>query len=138
MKFPQWLNVYGDQSFRGECPQEELEQAAFFNRIRASGDSAGLVALHPKNEGARKGKDFFALQKDKALGLTKGAADIIIPGSPAFVCELKRRDHTKSHWQQGQQEYLEAAQALGAFVCVALGADAAIEAYKEWRALAKN
>ena len=64
--------------------------------------------------------------------MTKGASDIIIPGSPAFVCELKRRDHTKSRWEDGQQEYLTAAQDAGAFVCIALGADAAMEAFNDW------
>jgi hypothetical protein len=64
--------------------------------------------------------------------MTEGASDIIIPGCPAFVCELKRRDHTKSKWQDGQLEYLETAQKAGAFVCVALGADAAMEAFEEW------
>ena len=67
--------------------------------------------------------------------MVKGAADVIIPASPAFVCEIKRRDHTKSQWQDGQQEYLNAAQKAGAFVCVALGADAAWEAFDDWLAI---
>ena len=37
-------------------------------------------------------------------------------------------------WQDGQREYLEAAAACGAFVCVALGAVAAWEAFEVWRA----
>ena len=70
--------------------------------------------------------------KHQAEGMTKGAADIIIPARVAFVCELKRQDHTLSRWQSGQQEYLEAAQAAGAFACVALGAAAAWQAFEEW------
>jgi hypothetical protein len=50
------------------------------------------------------------------------------------VCELKRRDHTKSKFQPGQEEYLRAAQQLGSFACVALGVDAAEEAFNEYLA----
>jgi len=58
--------------------------------------------------------------------------DIIIPAAPAFVCELKRRDHTKSAWQKGQIEYLENCQKNGCFVCVALGYEAALQAVEDW------
>ena len=64
--------------------------------------------------------------------MVTGAVDIIIPGRPAFVCELKRRDHTKSVWQKGQLNYLRIAQELGSFACVALGADAAEEAFGKY------
>lgn len=120
--------VYGDQTYRGKCPSESVEQITFFNRIRKY-PVYGLIALHPRNEGKRHVRQ---VSKEKAEGMTAGASDIIIPGSPAFVCELKRRDRTQSQWQDGQREYLEAAQKAGAFVCVALGADAAWEAFLEW------
>jgi len=45
---------------------------------------------------------------------------------------MKRQDHTKSKWQPGQLEYLEAAHYAGAFVCVALGWEAAMEAVEDW------
>jgi hypothetical protein len=138
MKFPEWLKVYGAQNFRGDCPQETPEQIAFFRVARADFPGVGDIAIHPKNEAKRKGKDFRVLQKDKALGMTKGASDIIIPGSPSFVCELKRKDHTKSKWQDGQAEYLELCKNNGSFVCVALGHEAALEALKEWISLAKG
>jgi hypothetical protein len=67
--------------------------------------------------------------KEKSEGMTKGAADVIIVGNPAFVCEIKRQNHTKSQWQDGQQEFLHAAKKAGAFTCVALGADAAWGAF---------
>lgn len=137
MKFPTFLKVYGETEFRGKCPKESMEQATFFNRLRREyPESYGLLALHPKNEAKRAGRDFQTLSKDKALGLAVGASDIIIPASPAFVCELKRRDHTLSAWQEGQLKYLEAAHESGAFTCVALGCDAAWEAFGEW--LLKN
>ena len=61
-----------------------------------------------------------------------GASDIIIPAAPAFCCELKRLDHTKSSWQKGQIDFLLAAQQQGAFCCVALGYLAALEAIEQW------
>ena len=72
-----------------------------------------------------------AKQKTKGA-IKKGAADIIICGNPTFVCELKRQDHTKSRWQDGQLEFLEASQNLGAFACVALGYEAALNAVNDW------
>lgn len=133
MKIPEWLQVYGDVSFRGDCPKEALEQITFFTQIRNQWpNSIGVLALHPKNEEKRRGKDFYRLAKDKAMGMSPGASDIVIPGSPAFVCEMKRQDHTKSAWQAGQIEYLEAAHSQGAFVCVALGWEAAMQAVMEW------
>lgn len=133
MKFPQWLPVFGDITYRGDCPLEGAEQATFFAQLRkAHPDTYGVLALHPKNEGKRKGGQFQQLARDKALGLSPGASDVIILGAPGFACEIKRRDHTKSTWQKGQQEYLKAAQDVGAFACVALGWEAAMEAFNQW------
>lgn len=139
MKFPKWIRVGGDQDFRGECPLEALEQITFFSRLRAQyPDSYGLIALHPKNEGKRKGKQFRQLERDKILGLAPGAADIVIPGSTTFVCEMKRRDHTLCAWQPKQLEYLAQCREAGAFVCVALGCDAAWELFNEWLSMSAN
>lgn len=113
-----------------QCPPESAEQVTFFARLRREyPDSYGLIAIHPRNEGKRHHAQVM-LQKSE--GMAAGAADIIIPGSPTFVCELKRRDPTKSRWQDGQLEYLEAAHKAGAFVCVAFGCDGAWEAFKQW------
>lgn len=125
--------IYGDQSFRGKCPAEALEQITFFRRLRDQyPETWGRLALHPRNEGLKIGGQFSAVSRQKAEGMTPGAADIIIPGRITFVCELKRRDHTLSTWQDGQIEYLTAAHNAGAFACVALGCDAAWEAFTEW------
>lgn len=72
--------------------------------------------------------------KEKSEGMTTGASDIIIPGAPSFVCELKRRDITKSKIGKEQLAYLLAAKEAGAHVCIALGVDAAWQAFIEWRA----
>lgn len=125
--------TFGDLTFRGKCPLEEQEQITFFARLRrVYPDTWGRLALHPRNEGLRIGGQFGAVSKHKAQGMTPGAADIIIPAKVAFVCELKRRDPTLGKWQDGQREYLAAAAQSGAFACVALGADAAWQAFGAW------
>lgn len=106
---------------------EQLEQVTFFNRIRKLYPSSwGLLALHPRNEGKRH---IHQVARERSEGMTTGASDIIIPGNPSFVCELKRRDHTKCSLHKEEEDYLLAAQKAGAFACVALGADAAMEAF---------
>lgn len=130
MQFPPWLRVFGDTEYRNKkCPVESAEQITFFNTLRRDYPELGRIAIHPRNEGKRTANQ---TQRQKAEGLTPGASDIIIPGSPAFVCELKRLDHTLCHWEPEQLEYLATAQTMGAFVCVALGHKAALEALEIW------
>lgn len=125
--------VYGDTSFRGKCPTEAQEQVTFFAMLRREYPATwGALAVHPRNEGLKSGGQFASVQRHAAEGMTRGAADIIIPGAPAFVCEMKRKDHTQSAWQDGQVEYLTAAKEAGAFACVALGHVAAWEAVQAW------
>lgn len=129
MKFPDWLKVYGDTSYRGNCPPESAEQVTFFNRLRTQyPDTWGRIALHPRNEGKRT---YGQVWRQKAEGMTDGASDIIIP--LGFACEMKRLDHTQSKWQPGQIEYLQAVHDAGGFACVALGWEAAWEAFEAWR-----
>lgn len=124
------VKVYGDTGWRGKCPTETVEQVTFFGRLRRQyPETWGRLAIHPRNEGKRTAQQ---TQRAKAEGMTAGTSDIVIPGAPTFVCELKRRDHTQSKWEPGQLDYLEAAERSGCFVCVALGADAATEAFEEW------
>jgi hypothetical protein len=131
MKIPKWLSSYGDMSFRGKCPLESAEQITLFNQIRGEFPHA----IHPRNEGK---KTYSQVSRHKAEGQTKGASDVIIPGLPCFVGELKRQDHTKSTWQDGQIEYLENAKDSGAFVCVAFGYKAMLEAIEEWKELSNQ
>jgi len=130
MIFPSWLPVYGDQKYRNKkCPVESAEQITFFNTLRRDYPELGKIAIHPRNEGKRTMQQ---AQRQKAEGMTPGAADIVIPGNPAFVCELKRLDHTECQWQPKQLDYLQAAKNNGSFVCVALGYQAALEALEIW------
>jgi len=130
---PPIIGVYGDTSFRGKCPTENIEQVSIINRIRREyPDTWGLLIIHPRNEQQLRGGQFSGMIKQKAEGLTPGASDVIIPVAPSLVMELKRRDHTQSKWEDGQIPYLEAAGNAGAFACVALGAVAAYEAFQAW------
>ena len=130
MILPKNIKIYGDVSWRGNCPTETVEAVTFFSFVRRQWpNDIGLIATHIKNEGKRRNGQ---ANWDKAQGMIKGASDIIIPGRVTFTCELKRRDHTKSKISAAQIEYLEAAQANGAFACVALGWEAAVEAVREW------
>jgi|TARA_R100000479_G_scaffold176487_1_gene131303 hypothetical protein len=125
------IHLYGDPFWRGKCPTEAVEQSSFFNRLRREySDTYGRIGLHIRNEGKRTGRQMQSIRSQG--GFVAGAADIVIPGSPTFVCELKRCDHTQSTWQDGQIEYLESSTAAGAFVCVALGAAAAWDAFEDW------
>jgi hypothetical protein len=133
VRFPNNIPVYGDKTYRGPSPSEAAEQVTFFNRLRKQfPDTYGVLGFHPRNEGK---KSFTQVQKEKLEGMTPGASDIIIPGNTTFVCELKQRDHTNSKISQDEIKYLYAAQAAGAFVCIALGVDGAWEAFNNWREL---
>lgn len=133
LDLPPNVRLYGDAAYRGKCPLEHIEQSSIINRIRREyPDSWGLLVLHPRNEGLVSKGQFSAVIKHKAEGMAKGASDVVIPGSPSFVCEIKRCDHTLSSWQEGQIEFLGAAAQTGSFSCVALGALAAWEAFEVW------
>ncbi len=133
MKIPPHIRTYGNMDFRGECPKEDAELITFFNKLKLNYPDLYDVAIHPDNERLITGTGFNAQSRQKAKGaIKKGAADIIIVGSPSFVCEMKRQDHTKSKWQDGQLDFLQTSQKLGAFVCVALGYEAALQAVDYW------
>ncbi len=126
MKFGELL-VFGDVEYRGACPAENTDQINFFSWLSFGHTEYAAIAIHPKNEGKRT---WGQVAHDKKSGsLSAGASDIIIPCSVPFICEMKRADHTKSKWQKGQKEYLELTQKHGAFSCVALGFDGAVEAF---------
>lgn len=134
MVFPDGIKVYGDVNLRDKkCAKEGMEQATFFNELRAAfPDTYALTAHHVKNEGKRTMEQ---IQREQAQGMTGGAADINIPGGPSFICELKREDHTLCELQPKQGPYLIQAQKSGAFVCIALGWKSAWEAFNDWRAI---
>lgn len=118
------IRVYGGE-YRGKCPPESAEQKTVINAVR----KVCTNVVHPRNEGKRTSNQ---IKLEKAEGLTTGASDIIVPGSPAFVCELKRKDPTKSEITDKQIEFLLESKRLGAWVCIAFGHEAALEAFNAW------
>lgn len=134
MKLPPHIPLYGDPTYRGKCPIEAVEQASAVNRIRQLyPDTFGALVFHPRNEQQLRGGQHSAMIKHKAEGLTAGVSDLVIPGAPCLVVEIKRKNPQLSKISPEQIAYLETAQRMGAFVAVALGAVAAIEAFDIWR-----
>lgn len=117
-------------AYRGKCKKEQAEQIDVFAWLRFHHPALAAIAVHPKIEGKRTYGQAHFDKKDGSIN--KGASDIIIPCSPPFVCELKRADHTKSKWQEGQIDYLLGCEKLGAFVCVALGLEGFKQAIEEY------
>lgn len=136
MRLPDWLNVYGDTSYRGKCPVESAEQVTLFSQIRKHHPQLAPIVFHPRMEGERtKGQADW----QKADGsIVAGVSDVIGVGHPMLALELKRRDHTKSTWQKGQVEFLKKSLDRGAFVCLCLGYTAAMEAIAEWELKQKS
>lgn len=133
MKVDKRIRIFGDVSYRGKCNQEETDQINWVSWLQEHYPHEHRLMVHPKNEGSRSG---FQADLDRKTGsLNKGASDCVIPGCPSFVVELKRKDHTKSRWQTGQQEYLIAAAESGCFVGVAFGFEAMKEAFLEWKSI---
>jgi hypothetical protein len=133
LKFPEWLNVFGDTQTRGDCASEDTEAINFYSWLKFNELELFELCLHIKNEGR---KTWQQVAKDKKMGsIKKGAPDYVFLTTPPFLLELKRADHTKSSWQENQLTFLKRAHDDGAFCCVALGCDGAIEAVKHYKNL---
>lgn len=133
MKIPPEIPLWGDPKWRGKCPLEAVEQVSWFNQVRKHHpDSYGAIATHVRNEGLRTQGQFSSVIKHSAEGLVVGAADILVPTRIPLVIEMKRKDASRSTLSDEQAKYLLAAQSLGAYSCVTLGAVAAWEAFNWW------
>jgi hypothetical protein len=125
---PMMYKVYGSPK-PGKQPTEAAEMATFFNALRLQYPHFHAIALHIRNEGQRSARQ---MQWEKAQGgFVKGASDIIIPGCPTFVCELKSCSKS-SKVSKEQEEYLTNCAALGCFAVLAYGWEAAWNAVKAW------
>ena len=121
------IKVYGSPDKL--CKQSEIaHMVTFFNFLRTDYPEIAKIAVHVRNEGLRSHGQAV---KYKTEGMVKGACDIIIPGNPALCIEMKSK-RPGAKVSKEQMEYLEAAQAAGAFACIAIGVDGAIDALKEW------
>lgn len=130
MIFPDWLPVFGDKNYRGNCISEDAVHVAFCAWVMHNYPDIYEIMIHPKNEGKRTHQQ-VALDK-KMRSIVLGASDIIIPGNPSLTMEIKLQDHTKSHWQPDQVDYLQRSMSRGSFSCVALGLDGCKAAFSAW------
>ena len=134
-QIPNYIPVFGDVSYRGECATETAELIGFFRLLAIEYPLLAAIATHIRNEGKRSK---FQGYKQQQEGMNTGASDIIIPCSPPIVIELKLRDHTLSTISTKQISYLSSAHVLGAYSVVALGAVGAMEAVKTWHTANKK
>lgn len=130
MKFNDTIPIYGDPTFRGDCPTEDVEQINFVNWLKFNYPIYFELFMHPKAEGKRNGAQISYDQRTG--GIPASMPDCMIISKIPFCVELKRLDHTKSRWQKGQQEKLLELKAAGCFVGVALGFEGMKEAFLQW------
>ena len=123
------IKTYGQQ-ITGKQPSEANEMTTFFNQLKKRYPEIHALALHVRNEGKRDHKDTNIMKMQG--GFIKGAPDIVIAGSPTFLCEMKSKAKS-SRTSKEQDAFLERAYRAGCFCCVAYGWEAAIEAVEEWK-----
>lgn len=114
------------------CPTEKVEQITFLNWLKKNHPEFASIAVHIKNEGKRNGKEIANVSFDKAMGMVTGAADIVIPCTPAFVMELKREHRTLTKLSDEQDLYLIRCDRLGAWACVCYGHKQAIKSFQNF------
>lgn len=127
MKIPENIPVFGEKVKGCKIP-ESAHMKTFFNTLRREHPEYGAIALHIRNEGNKTPQQVI---REKVEGMVTGASDIVIPGRPSFVCELKSQS-TRATISDEQISYLLAAQAAGAFSCVAIGYTGAMQAFYAW------
>lgn len=130
MKFNSDIPIFGDTSYRGECPREVSEQANFYAWLKLYHSDYADLFIHPKSEGKRTPSQVN--YDRKTGGIPTSMPDCMIIGRVPFCVELKRKDHTKSRWQEGQQEKLIRLADAGCFIGVALGCEGLKEAFLSW------
>ena len=128
MKTPEWLPKFGDLPKSTSNPAEDYVLSSLVSRIRKDYPTTyGLVAFHVKNESKRTTTQ---IKIDKLKGLTKGVSDLIVIGNPTLCMEIKKDNSCR--FEDGQLHFLEQAQKGGAFACLAIGYQGALNAFHHW------
>ena len=128
MKTPEWLPKFGDLPKSTSNPAEDYVLSSVVSRIRKDYPTTyGLVAFHVKNESKRTTTQ---IKIDKLKGLTKGVSDLIVIGNPTLCMEIKKDNSCR--FEDGQLQFLEQAQKGGAFACLAIGYQGALDAFHHW------
>lgn len=137
--------VYGDATFRGECKLEDSELATFHQWVIFNYPHLEPLCFHYPNEWSatsKTGGQYAHAAKMANMGVKPRLADWIFTGTdtmPPFFLEMKRENLAKSissterkkHFCE-QCDLLHRQKQLGAVVCIALGADNAKVAWKEY------
>ena len=121
------IRVFGEIDSSNNAT-ESAHMITFFNYLRREHPHLGEIAIHIRNEGKRT---FQQAEMQKIEGMVKGASDIIIPGMPSFVCEMKSTS-AKATISNEQINYLLSSAKNGAFACVAIGSEGAKKAVQEY------
>lgn len=135
------VEIVGDPSYRGDCPLEDSDLASFFAWVRYNYPQYESLIFHCETEFNPTSASSYAYHtKSKAKGRLDGIADIVcLPvssGAPAFLCELKRLDISKSLASKKRKEHFEtqllllsSQKSFGSIAIVALGLEAAKAAF---------
>lgn len=129
------IEVVGDTSYRDRnCDNEDAEGVTLFAEWNRDPELKHIPLLHIPNEKKRRTHaDFKELATQKMKGAFQaGASDYVALGFPTLVIELKRKDHTKSVIDKDQIDFLVKSQNADAWVCVALGYEAALAFARRW------
>lgn len=120
---------------KNKVPTEDAELITFFNQLRLLYPDVAKIAVHVKNEGQRFRNQ---MQQERIRGFIKGTPDIIIPGCPTLLIELKRRiarENEIKHYSKATPEqlaYLAAAREFGAQAHVCFGYEEALSVVDKW------
>lgn len=139
------IRVFGDLSFRGDCPKEDTDLIGFFSWVRYHYPEYSCNIFHVANEfNPNEKKSSFGFHSSSlAKGRVNGICDVIcIPISEehsSFCCELKRRDISKSLSSKKRKEHfnlqveiLKKQMIFGNYCCIALGLDAIKKAFIDY------
>ncbi|AUR81528.1 hypothetical protein NVP1007O_62 [Vibrio phage 1.007.O._10N.261.55.F9] len=138
------IEIYGDIKKRGKTNAEDGELATFHQWVVYNYPNLAPVCFHPANEWRPDNNttSFAHYNKMISKGYMPRLADWIclgVNGAPPLLIEMKKENiqesiasaKRKQHFID-QCELLHRQQSLGSVVCIALGAEAAKTAFKEY------
>ena len=118
---PENYHVF-DSGYRGNCNYEDDDAASFYLWVALHHPKVNI--FHVANESGFSSSAGH-IEKRRRKGVRQGVSDYIIltpsRGYGFAVIESKRRDRTKSKWQEGQREFLNQCSSDGGFAAVCYG-----------------
>ena len=138
------VRIYGDTSFRGDCKKEDPELVFMYQSLKLEFPQYEHLFFHVVNEWKPQGSTSYGhYAKLINKGMKPRLADFIcLPineSAPAFLCEMKRKNIAESIKSKDRKvHYLEQISLLssqkqnGSVVCVSLGGDNGVKAFREY------